>query len=922
MSFPANQETVKDKVKRVGLGAAKVKSLVSKFEGYIENKNNPCQVSDNEEEELEELDNESTKKKRIAMPLITSEEELIKKICLLTTKEEIERLHQQRSENAWSLFILGKESTVFDIERMEQEKKVRKAKLREEGKEQDIDEDDAKEEDDYVKKAAMAENWPLRTKISQILKFYGLPHGDQEVISNEYFDSKCDYKSFATMMFGADSQTTGACKSAPTSQNAKQVHRRRQRQTVKPANSNRDAAVDVDSQGHQSKVSMTQMANALNDVWAMLNTERNMREEMQKKMDSLQETILKERQEQLALEKLIDERNLTIKISKAGSEIEELKDEVKHEVATETDQKQQSNAKKVKEEYVDSPEDANERIETELDEDYQELIQMQKEQMEMFKQMMENKQQMQVATNQSVIKRLEHVEKQITSIGFQQHQQQEQPTEHEDKSVIEEQKIEIMELKNKLELANKCQEELQCTIQEKQQILQMCADQKKKDMEQLVGESVGVTELKAELEEAKKTMQQMQSMIDSQKDDIANHIAVAEVLALQVTQCKEEKQIMENKLREELSMRERAMKLFSEQFCDVEKENNRLKEQLDDVVDTLADTVSMNSIVKADGDLTIEGLDTMLKAKDQQIQELQNQLQKVQHELASGSNDVQDSLQDGAISDGSTNQSTTQGEGYGTNCGDVSDIKEREIVQQELTESPFVNEELRKIMDEGEEESSVMLKGISELRKLTKELVFELNEESSKRAANSARPWGRSSSETETGQQESHQIRSDTLETKDASDELNDANEEFKAVMFASEELRRIILDKDNENRSQARDVSVLKRRIEELENGQSHERRETMCNESCDKGNVDESTLQDVEQEFFDMKHLNVEAFVKAIIDKGIKIVKQEMEKQSGTKTESSDEEGENLAYFNTAKDQDCSNAQLAFEHCEENSQ
>eukprot|EP00794_Sanderia_malayensis_P010148 gene10148-11182_t len=94
-----------------------------------------------------------------------------------------------------------------------------------------------------------------------------------------------------------------------------------------------------------------------------------------------------------------------------------------HEGDTDIDQEQKSNATETKGEKVDSPEDkehVNEGIETEWDEDYHELVQLQKEQMEVFTKMLENKQQKEVAINESVIKRLEDIEGQLTCIGFQQ----------------------------------------------------------------------------------------------------------------------------------------------------------------------------------------------------------------------------------------------------------------------------------------------------------------------------------------------------------------------------------------------------------------------------------------------------------------------------------------------------------------------
>eukprot|EP00794_Sanderia_malayensis_P010146 gene10146-11180_t len=742
MSFPANQETVKDKVKRVGLGAAKVKSLVSKFEGYIENKNNPCQVSDNEEEWMEELNNENwTKKKRILMPLITSEDELIRKVCLLTTKEEIERLDQLRSESAWRLFILEKEADVFNIETMEQARKLEKEKLREENKEQDIEEDDAKEveEEDYVKKAADAQNWHLRTQISQILKFYDVPHGEKSTIGNEYFNSNCDNESVVTM-FGIDTHSTGPCNSdLTTSQNAKQVHRRRPKRNVKEANSSRDAAVDLGSIRHQSEVSRKQMANVLNHVWDMLNKEKNAREEMQKNIDSLQETVLKEREKRLALEELVAKRSSSIEMCKAGSEIDELKDESKQEGGRDIDQEQQSDAKETKGATVDNPDDeghVNEDIDTELDEDYYKLVQFQKEQMEMFKKMVENKQEREAAINKSVIKRLEDVETQITCIGFQQ-QGQKPSARHEDKSLVEELRQEIVELKNKLELANQSQQELQNTIEEKEEMLQICSEEYKKQMQEWMDKSLDVTSVKTELKEASKSREEVQSMIDHQNEEIANCITAGQDLVLLATQNKEEVQMVGCQLQEKLSVKERTSPLLSEQFGQVEKENLKMKEQLNDLVDSLAETVSMNSIVRADGDLTIERLDTMLKAKDNQIKALKSQLQR---QMTYGSTNSQGSSKDDAISDQSTNQRTTQGEEYGSACGKVNDINADKILRQELANSRFVNDELRKIIDEREEENRVMSKRIFELRRMNEELSLELHEESQS-TANSVKPW-------------------------------------------------------------------------------------------------------------------------------------------------------------------------------------
>eukprot|EP00794_Sanderia_malayensis_P011838 gene11838-13067_t len=66
----------------------------------------------------------------------------------------------------------------------------------------------------------------------------------------------------------------------------------------------------------------------------------------------------------------------------------------------------------------------------------------------------------------------------------------------------------------------------------------------------------------------------------------------------------------------------RALHVVNEYYCDNEEENSKLTGEIEHLVDSLADSVSIKSIEKADGDLTIERLNSMFENKGLYIEAL------------------------------------------------------------------------------------------------------------------------------------------------------------------------------------------------------------------------------------------------------------------------------------------------------------
>eukprot|EP00794_Sanderia_malayensis_P011828 gene11828-13054_t len=191
---------------------------------------------------------------------------------------------------------------------------------------------------------------------------------------------------------------------------------------------------------------------------------------------------------------------------------------------------------------------------------------------------------------------------------------------------------------------------------------------------------------------------------------------------------------------EEVSSLKRGLQVVSEYYCNSEEEESRLAGQLEDLMDSSAES-----------------------AKNQVIEELKRRLYHAQDDMVSDLTEVEDSSED---TNQDTSQRTAQWGEQIKDCVLTWHGSGTATMQQELANNRLVNEELRKIIDEGEKECGDITTCIFELKEFSEGFKIQLDEEKSRRKHGHV---------------------------------LNQANDEVHTVSCANDELWEKINDKEHD---------------------------------------------------------------------------------------------------------------------------